>query len=100
VYADLCDIAVLVHVYADLCDIAVSEGVTFCNHITVFHPAYTDRLIDRSGSLKRELNVYVADFPHRMVEKCYVLNMAEVGLHICCILFNDTLNRPVINDSE
>jgi hypothetical protein len=62
-------------VYADLCDIAVSEGVTFFND--------TDRLIDRSGSLKRELSVSVADFPHRMVEKCYVLNAAEVGLHIC-----------------
>lgn len=86
--------------YADLCDIAVSDCVTFTITSHSVLPKCTDRLIDRSGSLKRVLNVSVADFPHRMVEKCHVLNTAEVGLHICCILFNDTLNRPVIDDSE
>jgi hypothetical protein len=64
------------------------------------HPKCTDRLIDISGSLKRVLNVSVADFPRRIVEKCHVHNAAKVRLRICCILFNDTLNRPVNDDSE
>lgn len=41
----------------------------------------TDRLIGRSGSSKRVLNVSTVDFPRRVMKKCHVLVTTLVCLH-------------------